>query len=186
MQTSLSLLAQVKANENKAWEQFYALYQPLIRHWILRDPVARLEAEDLVQDVMLSVQSNVMSFERAREGSFRNWLRVITSHRIAQFLRKRRPTQAAESLFETLGQPGNALEEEWDAEFDRHVLRQLLEMVRPEFGEQTWMIFEMTEFQGIVAGEAARRLQLTPATVYMARNRVLRRLRQVGEEILEK
>jgi RNA polymerase sigma-70 factor, ECF subfamily len=185
MQTSLSLLAQVKAKENEAWERLYTLYEPLIRHWILRDPVARLEAEDLVQEVMLSVQTNVMLFEHRREGSFRKWLRVITSNRVRQYLRKRRPEQASESLFETFAQPGNSLEEEWNAEYDRHVVRKLLEMVRPEFGEQTWKIFELTEFQGVPPAVAARRLQLTPGTVYMARNRILSRLREIGHEILE-
>jgi RNA polymerase sigma-70 factor, ECF subfamily len=185
MQTSLSLLAQVKANENEAWERFYALYEPLIRHWIRRDPVAGLEAEDLLQDVMLSVQMNVRRFERRREGSFRKWLRVITSNQVGQYLRKRRPKQAAESLFETFAEPGNALEEEWNAEYDRHVMRQLLEMIRPEFGEQAWRIFEMTEFEEIPPGEAARRLRVTPGAVYMARNRILSRLREIGHDILE-
>jgi RNA polymerase sigma-70 factor (ECF subfamily) len=184
MQTSLSLLAQVKANENEAWERLYTLYEPLIRHWILRDPVARLEAEDLIQEVMLSVHANVTLFEHRREGSFRKWLRVITSNRVGQYLRKRRPEQAAETLAQ-FAEPGNPLEEEWNAEYDRHVVRKLLEMVRPEFGEQAWTIFEMTEFQGVPPGEAARRLQLTPGTVYMARNRILSRLREIGDEILE-
>lgn len=185
MQTSLSLLAQVKANKNEAWERFYALYEPLIRRWILRDPVASLEAEDLLQEVMVSVQANVSCFERRREGSFRKWLRVITSNEVRQYMRKRRPKQAAESLFEAFAQPGNPLEEEWNAEYDRHVVHKLLEMVRPEFGEQTWKIFEMTELQGVSSGDAARRLQLTPGTVYMARNRVLSRLREIGLDILE-
>ncbi|QVL32690.1 sigma-70 family RNA polymerase sigma factor [Telmatocola sphagniphila] len=185
MQTSLSLLAQVQAQENDAWSRLYTLYEPLIRHWILRDPIARLEAEDLVQDVMLSVQTHVMLFEHKREGSFRKWLRVITVNRIAQFLRKRRPQQVAESIFELFAHPDNPLEEEWNKEYDRHVIRKLLEMVRPEFGEKTWRIFEMTEFEGIPSGEAARQLQVTPGTVYMARNRILSRLREIGDQILE-
>jgi DNA-binding CsgD family transcriptional regulator len=42
----------------------------------------------------------------------------------------------------------------------------------------------MTEFEGARPGEAARRLQVTPGTVYMVRNRILSRLREIGLDIL--
>ena len=183
--TSLSLLDQLRASQNEAWERLYAIYEPLIRRWVFRDAVARLEAEDLIQDVMMSVRTGVLLFERRREGSFRKWLRVITANRIGQFLRKRRPAQAAESLFEGFADRDTPLEAEWNAEYDRHVVRRLLELVRPEVGEQAWTIFERTQFRGQSPAEVAGELGVTPGTVYMARNRILGRLREIGREILE-
>src|SRR4051794_5102410 len=80
--TRLSLLQRAREGEAFAWRQVVALYQPLIRGWLIRGHVQPQEAEDLTQDVLAVLIKGLPDFAHAgRPGSFRAWLRTIAVNR---------------------------------------------------------------------------------------------------------
>jgi RNA polymerase sigma-70 factor, ECF subfamily len=184
--TSMSLLRQAQQREPGGWERFQSVYEPLIRFWVHRDPAARHEADDLVQDLLLKLHLELPHFQRQRLGSFRKWLRVLATNRVREFLRKRKPELGEQSLFDQLAKPSNDLLSEWDTEYDRYVVSKLLRLVRQEYHPDLWKLFELTEIQGQTPRDVAESQQVSIGQVYRARHNILTRLRELGQEILEK
>jgi RNA polymerase sigma-70 factor (ECF subfamily) len=183
-QTSFSLLERLQLQPDPdTWKRLVNLYLPLIHTWLQRQGVASKDADDLAQDVLAVVVRELPRFQHnQRTGSFRSWLRTITIHRVRDFWRARklRPATgdaAFGKLLDELEDPHSAPSALWDQEHDRHVARQLMELVRPEFGTKTWQAFQRTALDGIRAAEVAAELRLSVNAVLVARSRVLQRLR---------
>ena len=95
-ETSLSLLDRARGSAgDDAWPRLADVYSPLLRSWLLRFEVEAADADDLVQDVLLTISRELPRFEHSgRMGAFRSWLRTILVHRVRDFWRskKYRPT----------------------------------------------------------------------------------------------
>lgn len=192
METPVSLLERLRHRPAEAdWQRLDHLYRPLIHHWLLRDPTLGDEAEDLVQEVMAVLVRELTRFDRQRVGSFRSWLRTVTLHRLKAFWRTRRgqPAQlgdgSAESPLSQLEDPSSALSRQWDREHDQHVMRRLLEMIGPDFEPATWQAFRQLVFEGRAAEDVARNLGLSANAILIAKCRILKRLRQEGQGLLD-
>jgi RNA polymerase sigma-70 factor (ECF subfamily) len=190
-ETSLSLLVRAGAGEEQAWQRFVELYQPMIRGWLVRFAVFPQEVEDLTQDVLAVMVRDLKRFTpQGGAGSFRGWLRTITANRAREFWRSGRCRARAAGgsildMAEQLEDPGSELSARWDAEHDAHVLRRLLVLMEQEFEEQTVRAFRRVALDGARAAEVASELGLSVASVYAAKSRVLQRLRQEAEGLLD-
>jgi RNA polymerase sigma-70 factor (ECF subfamily) len=190
--TSLSLLEQLRTRPDEAaWRRLVDLYQPLIRHWLKRDPTLRDEAEDLVQEVLTVLIRELPHFQRERAGSFRSWLRTITWNRLQAFwqLRSHRPQLLAsdchDSVLAQLEDPESALSSQWDDEHDRHVVGRLLDLIEPQFEPATLQAFRRLVFDEAKVAEVASELRISVNAVLLAKSRVLKRLRQEGEGLID-
>jgi RNA polymerase sigma-70 factor (ECF subfamily) len=190
--TSVSLLERLRAQPDEAaWQRLDDLYRPLIRHWLLRDPTVRDEAEDLVQEVLAVLVRELPHFQRQRTGSFRCWLRTITWNRLQAFRQSRqhRPQLLANnsdgSILSQLEDPHSALSRQWDEEHDRHVVRKLMELIEPQFESVTLQAFRRVVFDGVPATHVATELNISVNAVLLAKSRVLKRLRQEGEGLID-
>lgn len=184
-ETSLSLLERLRNTDGEsAWPRMAAIYSPLLRGWLLRFEVAATDADDLVQEVLLTVSREMPVFEHSgRGGAFRSWLRTILVHRLRDFWRSRkyRPVAAGGSSWierlEQLEDESSNASQVWNLEHDRHVMAQLLENVRPRFEPKTWEAFHRQMFGGQRADIVATELGISLNSVYVARSRVLSTLR---------
>jgi RNA polymerase sigma-70 factor (ECF subfamily) len=174
------------------WDRLVAIYAPLLRIWLLRYPLQGADIDDLVQDVLAVVVRKLPQFRHTgRGGAFRSWLRAVLGHEVRNFYRQLRahpePTdpQAEDSPLLTLEESDSELARRWDDEHDRHVMTRLMELVRPEFTPTTWDAFEQAVLQERPAAEVAAELGLTANAVWIARSRVMRRLREEGQGLLE-
>jgi RNA polymerase sigma-70 factor (ECF subfamily) len=168
------------------------LYQPLIFGWLIRQGVRPQEAEDLTQDVLAKLVKQLGRFEHSgRPGAFRSWLRVITVNRARELARAGRVRPAAvggdNSLawIEQLEDPTGALSRLWDEEHDQHVLRWLLALMEAEFTPVQVQAFRRLTFEGASAREMAAERGITVAAVYGAKARVVKRLRQEAEGLID-
>ena len=76
-------------------------------------------------------------------------------------------------------QPDPAAESDvWDQDYERRLLDAAAEQVRLEFEIPTWQAFWRTAVEGQPAREAAEGLGLSVGAVYIARSRVLGRIRE--------
>jgi RNA polymerase sigma-70 factor (ECF subfamily) len=185
--TPLSLLDRLLSHENdEAWQQFNSLYDPLIRRWVGRLVSQFADIEDIVQDVLEALLEGLPQFRHnGRTGAFRTWLRLITIHRVRRHWRDRKPTAEQISQASDLEDPRSGISRIWDEEHDRHVLRSLLDRVRPDFDAKIWGIFERIVFEGCSAREIARDLGCTTNVVFIAKARVLKRLRLEARGLFE-
>ena len=84
-----------------------------------------------------------------------------------------------------LEDPASAMSRMWDREHDRHVLRQLLVKVRPHFSPETWRAFQRVALEGAPADAVAKELGMSLNAVFIAKSRVLNRLRRESEGLVE-
>lgn len=193
-ETSASLLERLILVRPDAaeWQRFVELYTPLIRNWLRRQALLHQDADDLVQEVLAVVVRRLPDFRKEpRTGAFRRWLRTITVNCLRDFWRSRRkkPPGTGDSDFlqvlDQLEDPASGLSQQWDQDHDRHVLRQLLEWLKPEFKESTWLAFQRVALDGATPEQVATELGLTVNAVCIAKFRVLSRLRQEGKDLID-
>jgi RNA polymerase sigma factor (sigma-70 family) len=190
-ETSTGLLLRVRdPADNTAWTSLVSIYTPLLTAWILRAGVPRQDADDLVQEVLLAVAREMPGFKYDRtRGSFRGWLRTVLVHRVLHRQRVRHAIPPAEPLadgvLDALTDPTSEMSRVWDEEHDRYVLARLLEAVRPEFGDGVWQAFARVVLDGERPAAVAADLGLSVDSVYQAKSRVLARLRQQADGLLD-
>lgn len=192
METRVSLLQRVTGGSEEAWAELAEIYRPLVAGWLRRYSLGADDAEDLSQEVMSILVRRLEEFDHnGRIGAFRSWLRQVTANRATEFLRRvqRRPASIGGSSFhDMLGQlkdPGSETSRLFDHEHDMHLLAKLLVRVSSEFKEVTMKIFRQHVLLGRDANDLAKELGVTPHAVYMAKSRILRRLRQLAPGLLE-
>jgi RNA polymerase sigma factor (sigma-70 family) len=146
---------------------------------------------DVTQDVMAAVSRAVRNFEYdPRRGGFRNWLFTATRNQLGAFFeqkaRRRDEGTGRTSIQEMLRQqPDDAEEQEWDREYRQHLFEWAARQVRAEFEGATWKAFVLVAVEGRPAAEAAEALGLSPNAVYVAKSRVLSRLRDLVHSVAE-
>ena len=107
--------------------------------------------------------------------SFRAWLAVVVGNKWRELNRRRRPVSVpADDLADVPG-PADGFDED---EYRRHIAGRALALIRVEFAPATWKAFWGVVVEGRPAGEVAGDFGLTVNAVYLARGRVLRRLRE--------
>ena len=191
--TRESLLLRARAGEAGAWQDLCTLYRPLIVGWLRRQSVPAADVDDLVQEILLAVVQGLPGFEHSgRRGAFRSWLRSIAHNYSCDYWRSpARRIQAAgegrraEESLALLEDPESPLNRFWDEEHDRYVLRCLLQLVEIEFEPATVRAFRLVALEGATGAEAARELRTSVASVYKARSRVLQRLRELANGLLD-
>ncbi len=190
--TSATLLARLKDSRDKdAWSRLNDLYGPLIRTWALRLGVRGSDADDLMQEVMTVVVRRFPEFVHPdRPGAFRGWLRAIAANCARDAWRAKRVAPKAPggtdfgSYLARLEDPADALSREWDREHDVHVTRKLLERIKPDFESKTWELFRQFVLDGHSAEDVATASGTTQNAVYIAKSRVLARLREEAGGLL--
>ena len=176
--TSLTLLDRLRQpDQPDAWDRFVQLYTPLLLGWAARQGLAGADSEDLVQTVLVKLIRLLPRYERREGHTFRSWLFTICRHECLDFRARRasRPLPGSEGLDTA---PAPRADDPDEAEYRRGLVHRALELIRGDFTPVTWDVFTRFVLDGRPASEVARDLGLTPNAVYLARNRVLTRLRE--------
>jgi RNA polymerase sigma factor (sigma-70 family) len=182
--TSLSLLCRAGSGAADAWERLDRLYRPFLRGWFLAHGVSPADAEDLTQDVMVAAFRELKEFiHSGRVGAFRAWLRRACLNRLQGYRRalELRGTPEGGTGFQAqlreVVDPAGDPARDWEREHDAGLLRQLVANLPGEFEEKTLRAFRRLAFDGLTAPQVAAELGMTVAAVYIAKTRVLRKLR---------
>ena len=191
--TSLSLLVRLRCSpESENWNRLVDLYAPLLRAWLRKYDVQDSDADDLAQEVLLAVSKDLGKFEHGGQpGSFRGWLKAILVNRLRKFwrARDRRPQARGDSDIDArlaqLDDPASEMSQIWNRQHDQYVLRQLLALVEPHFTPNTWTAFCRVTLEGADPGVVAEEMGISRNAVIIAKCRVLSRLRQESEGLIE-
>ncbi|HSQ57917.1 MAG TPA: sigma-70 family RNA polymerase sigma factor [Gemmata sp.] len=193
--TRVTLLTRIRDDRDaEAWREFVQLYGPVVYRFARNRGLQDADAADLMQDVLRSVARNAnrMEYDPAR-GTFRGWLYTVTRNKIYNFLsaQRNRPrgtgdTDAHERLDATPARDdGRGPDAEWEKEYQRGLSSRAMEKVREEFQPATWEAFWQTAVEGKAAAEVGAGLRMSPGAVYVAKSRVLSRLRNEVKRLIE-
>jgi len=182
-ETHPSLLLRLRdAHDEQSWRSFVELYAPLIYRCCRRRGLQDADASDVGQEVLTQVARSIRTFEyRPERGRFRDWLGSVVRSKVARFFeREGRLVRVAggEGYPADRGPVGDGADPMWEAEFQGHVLRAALGRIRGRFEAHTWRAFEGVWLEGRPALEVAEAVGLPIDAVYLAKSRVLRRLRE--------
>jgi RNA polymerase sigma-70 factor (ECF subfamily) len=170
-----------------AWSRFVDLYTPLLYRWARAVGLQESDAADLVQEVFILLLRKLPDFSYNRQRSFRAWLRTVMLNKWRERCRRRAaattndPAVAIETV--PADGPGNA--DLWEAEYQQLLFRRALEIMQSEFQPRTWKACWGVVVEGRSAADVGAELGLNVAAVRSAKFRVLCRLREELDGLLD-
>lgn len=186
--TRPSLLLRIRDyQDHEAWRQFVELYAPLVYQYGRRRGLQEADASDLAQIVFQEVAGGIGRLDYdPRRGTFRGWLLAIVRNQLSKLIRQRRRGTAGQAdegaMLDQLPdrQCDDAL---WDQEYEQRLFHWTVQRVRGDFEESTWQAFWRTAVDGASAKQVAAELAMSVGAVYMAKSRVLGRLKATIAEV---
>lgn len=196
--TRWTLIGRLKDwDDQQSWREFFDTYWRLIYGVALKSGLTHAEAQDVVQETVISVSKNMKSFKADPSfGSFKSWLLNLTRWRITDQLRKRghevHPAGpvSPDSTSGTHGTPfenripdlsGNQLDKIWEEEWERHLIDAALEKVKQQCSARHYQIFYLHAIKQVPPARIAETLSINVDQVYLVKHR----LTKVFEEALK-
>ena len=185
LQTSATLLGKLRdqPTDQEAWSEFVDRYGAAIYGWCRRWNLQDADARDVTQAVLATLCIKMKTFSYDPCLSFRGWLRTLTHHTWSDLVGRRRPiltgggdgdgadwlqsVEARDDLMEALND-----------QFDHEVLDEAIVRVRLRVEPHTWEAFRLTAFEGMAGTAVADQLGIKVATVFKAKSKVQRMLRE--------
>jgi RNA polymerase sigma-70 factor (ECF subfamily) len=185
--------------DQASWQDFFDTYWKLIYSVATRAGLSDAEAQDVVQETLLTVARKVGQFKSdPAKGSFKGWLLLITRRRIADQLEKRgklqqsihpsgtlvRVSDAADdsTRTSTVGRAADPasfnLDTYWEEQWQENQLRAATEKVKTQASPKQFQMFELYVLREWPVTKVATTLGVNPGQVYLAKHRVSRLLKK--------
>jgi RNA polymerase sigma-70 factor (ECF subfamily) len=181
--TRVTLLGRLRRDptNQEIWAEFVEHYGTKILIWCRKWKLQEADAQDVTQNVLLKLADKMRTFEYDPSRSFRAWLKTLTHHAWSDFLESRqRPglgsgdSQIA-SMLDSVEARADLIQHLED-EFDREILEEAMARVRLRVAPQTWEAFRLTALEHMSGAEAAERIPMQVAQVFVAKRRVQKML----------
>jgi RNA polymerase sigma factor (sigma-70 family) len=184
--TRLSLLVRLRDGADEhAWSEFVSIYEPAIYGFARSKGLQDADARDLCQEVLRSVAKAIDRWDPDPcKGPFRAWLFRIARNLLINLVanERRHPRGSGDSdvrKWIEAQQSGESADSVlFEMEYKRRLFHWAADAIRREFAESTWNAFWMTSVDDLKAADVARELKISIGTVYIARSRVIARLRE--------
>lgn len=182
--TRYSLLSRLQNwDDQDSWKDFFDTYWRLIYSVAIKSGLTATEAQDVVQETVISVARDLHKFKRDRSlGSFKGWLRNITRWRINDRLRKRTKVRSAEDDSfehppapnpEDIPDPASAdAESIWEQEWQANLLKAAIERVKHRVKEEHFQMFDLYVMKQWPVTKVAHTLGVNIGQVYLAKHRL--------------
>lgn len=181
--TRTTLLMRLRdRTDETAWSTFDRLYRSMLIQYTQARGLDLADAEDVAQQCVTAVMEQIDGY--AHRASFKNWLYGIAEHKIVDlYRRRRRECQPADGVLTNAEDSSTNADGIWHRHWMVAHLRHCAESVRREVAESTYLAFERYAIQGHPVSDVAASLGLTPNQVYVAKHRVLARIREMMVEL---
>jgi RNA polymerase sigma-70 factor (ECF subfamily) len=176
LNTRPSLLLRVRdAADKEAWQQFVALYAPLVYRLARKRGLQDADAADVTQEVFHKVSTAIQNLDYdPHRGSFRGWLLTLARNGLCDFLARQkqhlqcRVGTTTQAMLEELSSRDEE-ESLWERDYEKRVFGWAVEQVRPCFKVPTWQAFWQMAVEGQSGDEVAQALGMTVGAVYVAK-----------------
>ena len=174
--TQPSLLVRLRDHSDAAaWSRFVEVYTPLIYDFSRARGLPAADASDVAQEVLLRVAKAIRSFEYDRQrGLFRDWLARIVLNEVRRNIGK---TKANAPTLDVHELDLTGMQSQWNESFQQHAFQTALDRTKSHFTKHTWTLFDLSWIHKKSVGEVAEQAGVSMQQVYVARSRVLNRLR---------
>ena len=187
LRTRATLLSRLKNCEDQAsWQEFFNIYWRLIYQFARKAGLRDSEAQDVVQETMMSVFKQMPRFEYDPSvGTFKAWLLTLTRWRIVDQFRKRGPasphysdemerTDVIERIADERNSDWNTV---WEVDWQKTILDAALSRVKLRLDPQKFQIFDFYVNHGWPPEKVAQTFNVAVNQVYLVKNRVTEMLR---------
>jgi RNA polymerase sigma-70 factor (ECF subfamily) len=190
LSTRASLLVRLRTapEDQAAWGQFVDRYGPQIYAWCRDLGLQTADAEDVSQTVLLKLAVQLRTFEYDPRQRFRGWLRTVTQNAWHDWARSQRRAvrgsadSAVWAALDTVAARDDLLTR-LEAAFDQELLELAARRVQDRVEPHTWEAFRLTAVEGRSGAEAAAALGMQVGTVFKAKSKVQRMLREEVERL---
>jgi RNA polymerase sigma-70 factor (ECF subfamily) len=192
--TRKSLLSRLKNwDDDESWQVFFETYWKLIYTTARRAGLTEAEAQDAVQETIISVLKSMADFQyQSASGSFKSWLLQLTSWRIRDQLRKRKPqldgakrerTSTRTETVERVADPASLdWQKTWDVDWEQNLMQVAIQRVKNRVDAKAYQVFDLLVFKEWNVMRVARALRVNRAQVYLIKHRVGKLLKEeVGQ-----
>lgn len=171
-------------DDEESWGEFFDQYWKLIYNAARRGGLNDAEAQDVVQETLMTVARHMPGFRYDPErGSFKSWLLTITRGRIIDHLRKiQRRSPIDQALGSGLGEAIAELPDanvvlpdaQWDAEWRANQIATAMARVQAQVSAKQFQIFHCYVIEKWTVRETCRALGVSAGQVYVAKHRISR------------
>jgi len=197
--TRSSLLVRLKdPQDHRSWQEFNAGYGRLIFGFARKAGLTETEAEEVVQETMISAAKNLPEFRYdPTVCSFKTWLLNLSRWRVLDQLRKRIPAKLSAasngseadqtSTIERVPDPADQqLDAIWDQEWKSSLLTTALTRIKPQIDSKDWQIFDLYALKDWSPRDVARSLGVSVGRVYLTKHRISARIKKELKRLEEK
>lgn len=184
--TRASLLLRLQdLDDHSSWMEFFDRYRRFIFGIALRMGLSRQDAEEVVQDTVISVSRGLPSFSyNPTKGSFKGWLMRVTQHKVVDQFRKLGRQVPTDGLpGETTATPEAAVDQPfdafWEAEWQHNLLQVATDELRLAVSPRNFQIFDWTVRMGRTAEETAKAFGISTVLVRVTKFRVLHEFKRI-------
>lgn len=192
--TSVTILSTLRdMRDHAGWQNFHAIYRPMLLAVASRAGLAEHDAQEVVRDTIIEIANAIPTLRHDRtRGRMKNWLLTFMRRRIANFWRaKHRQDNGERNPREQLIKPkclhvqemaGDDFDRMWDEEWRQHAIRVAEDHVKHEVEPVQFQAFQLHVVEGVGASQAARSLGIKLIDVYWAKYRVGRLMKKTISE----
>ena len=194
--TRTTLLERLKNwRDDPSWQEFFDTYWKLIYGFAISSGLNEAEAQDVVQETMLSVAKHIPSFKYDRNlGSFKHWLLNMTRWRIRDQIRKRKafvvlpsednaPETKTEYIHKIPDTKGVDLDALWEAKWEKNLLEMALAKVKRQLDPEKYQIFDFLINKEWSPQKVADTFKISVNQVYIAKHRITELIKREVERL---
>ena len=180
--TRASLLSRLKcSDDSESWRVCFETYWKLIFNAARRAGLTEAEAEDVVQETLLTVARTIHDFTyNQKQGSFKGWLLKTTAWRVQDQFRKRASgrleflADLPESIHPVIE---NGVQQLWDSEWEQNLLSAAIERVKKQVSAKHFQIFDLAVIRQWSTARISAELGVNSSYVYITKHRVNNRFK---------
>lgn len=175
----------LKSWENKQeWNSFFQQYYPYLKNLAISHKLPSQDVDDVVQEVFISMakQFQNQSFDSGK-GVFHAWVTKFAKWRIIDIVRKNRTrsnliTTGDDLLMESQPDMSQNLDNKFEIEYKRLIVKKALKNLKNNKRTKEYNIFFDLFVGKMSKEELMAKYQTTANSIYFAKHRVLKRLKE--------
>jgi RNA polymerase sigma factor (sigma-70 family) len=189
--TRASLVDGLQQGDEDRWHEFHRLYGPVIRAFALKAGLNETEADEVVQETCIGLAKNVGEFKYdPAKCRFKTWLLNLAAWRVKNQFAKRKswdervhsaaPERNDDRTATIERAPdGKSFELLWDEQWRHNLMERAVQEIRGRFSPTHFQSFDLNVLKEWPAGDVAKALGISVASVYLSKHRVSAALKKI-------